>query len=173
MLDMPYPARRCKPQGYAGEDLFKWASRLDFRSNMRARGKNVPATCCLPARGISPKQMRMLTGVVLPFVKGYPRGANSRQAVDPCPHQICGLFARAVATFQAGRYGDAPRDFKKLRIASQGMTEIARSIPRRRTDVRQPEAGFVFCSFNDADEITSTIFDVWMSLLRQIDNSIL
>jgi predicted O-linked N-acetylglucosamine transferase (SPINDLY family) len=36
-----------------------------------------------------------------------------------------------------------------------------------------PETGFVFCSFNNAYKITSTIFDIWMSLLKQVDNSVL
>lgn len=36
-----------------------------------------------------------------------------------------------------------------------------------------PEAGFVFCSFNNNYKITPVIFDIWMRLLRAVDGSVL
>ncbi len=43
----------------------------------------------------------------------------------------------------------------------------------KRADFGLPEQAFVFCSFNQAYKIESRIFDVWMSLLRQIPESVL
>jgi predicted O-linked N-acetylglucosamine transferase (SPINDLY family) len=36
-----------------------------------------------------------------------------------------------------------------------------------------PEHSFVFCSFNNPAKITPAVFDIWMRLLRQIENSVL
>lgn len=36
-----------------------------------------------------------------------------------------------------------------------------------------PDAGFVFCCFNNNFKITPAVFDVWMRLLRQVDGSVL
>jgi len=36
-----------------------------------------------------------------------------------------------------------------------------------------PESGFVFCSFTNSYKVSPQIFDVWMELLRDIDNSVL
>jgi predicted O-linked N-acetylglucosamine transferase (SPINDLY family) len=46
-----------------------------------------------------------------------------------------------------------------------------------RTPTRQetglPDAGFVFCCFNNNYKITATVFDVWMRLLRAVNGSVL
>ena len=42
-----------------------------------------------------------------------------------------------------------------------------------RKEAGLPEAGFVFCSFNNAYKITPEIFDVWMRLLSGVENSVL
>jgi predicted O-linked N-acetylglucosamine transferase (SPINDLY family) len=49
---------------------------------------------------------------------------------------------------------------------------IAERTPTRK-EVGLPERGFVFCSFNNSYKITPQLFDVWMSLLRQVDKSVL
>ena len=49
---------------------------------------------------------------------------------------------------------------------------IAERVPTRR-EVGLPDRGFVFCSFNNNYKITRQIFDVWMSLLRQVEGSVL
>jgi predicted O-linked N-acetylglucosamine transferase (SPINDLY family) len=36
-----------------------------------------------------------------------------------------------------------------------------------------PDAGLVFCSFNNSYKITPEVFDVWMRLLREVDGSVL
>ena len=36
-----------------------------------------------------------------------------------------------------------------------------------------PEQGFVFCSFNNSFKLTPAVFDVWMRLLHQVDDSVL
>ena len=36
-----------------------------------------------------------------------------------------------------------------------------------------PEAGFVFCCFNNSYKLTPQFFDVWMRLLRQVEGSVL
>ena len=40
-------------------------------------------------------------------------------------------------------------------------------------EVRLPEDGFVFCSFNQSYKITPYVFDIWMRLLKRIDGSVL
>ena len=59
---------------------------------------------------------------------------------------------------------------------SYQVNDSARRIAERtptRKEVRLPERGFVFCSFNSSYKITPQLFDVWMSLLRQVDRSVL
>jgi len=49
---------------------------------------------------------------------------------------------------------------------------IAPRAPRR-AEVGLPENGFVFCCFNNNHKILPEMFDIWMRLLRQVDNSVL
>lgn len=49
---------------------------------------------------------------------------------------------------------------------------IASKIPSRR-ESGLPERGFVFCCFNNLYKITPEVFDVWISLLRQVEGSVL
>jgi len=42
-----------------------------------------------------------------------------------------------------------------------------------RSEAGLPEAAFVFCCFNGNYKITAPTFDVWMRLLRAVDNSVL
>ena len=56
-----------------------------------------------------------------------------------------------------------PNDSKR-RIGAQTPT---------RHEAGLPEAGFVFCSFNNNFKITPPVFDTWMRLLRQVAGSVL
>lgn len=49
---------------------------------------------------------------------------------------------------------------------------IADATPSR-SELHLPEAGFVFCSFNQPHKLDPTMFDVWMRLLQQVDGSVL
>lgn len=40
-------------------------------------------------------------------------------------------------------------------------------------DFGLPEAGFVFCSFNNSYKIEPVMFDIWMKILRQVSESVL
>ena len=42
-----------------------------------------------------------------------------------------------------------------------------------RTELGLPEAGFVFCSFNNNFKITPVMFDVWMRILKAVDGSVI
>jgi predicted O-linked N-acetylglucosamine transferase (SPINDLY family) len=42
-----------------------------------------------------------------------------------------------------------------------------------RIEAGLPEAGFVFCAFNNSYKLTPQMFDVWMRLLRTVDGSVL
>lgn len=42
-----------------------------------------------------------------------------------------------------------------------------------RADAGLPEAALVFCSFNQAVKVTPAMFDIWMRLLRRIEDSVL
>jgi predicted O-linked N-acetylglucosamine transferase (SPINDLY family) len=43
----------------------------------------------------------------------------------------------------------------------------------RRADFGLPDEAFVFCSFNAQYKITPTMFDAWMTILRQVEGSVL
>ena len=49
---------------------------------------------------------------------------------------------------------------------------IAEKTPSR-AEAGLPAEGFVFCCFNDTSKITPEIFDVWMSLLKDVHGSVL
>src|SRR5215469_1314301 len=56
------------------------------------------------------------------------------------------------------------------------VTDAARRIGDRvpsRAEAGLPETGFIFCCFNNAFKITPDAFDVWMSLLEQVEGSVL
>ncbi len=42
-----------------------------------------------------------------------------------------------------------------------------------RSEAGLPENAFVFCCFNNNHKILPEMFDIWMRLLRQVDNSVL
>jgi len=50
--------------------------------------------------------------------------------------------------------------------------EIA-NIEYSRRSLGLPEAGFIYCSFNANYKITPQVFECWMSILRQVEGSIL
>ena len=52
---------------------------------------------------------------------------------------------------------------------SAGRFQIVRRHAQRRG---LPEKGFVFCSFNNNYKITPDVFDVWMRLLREVEDSV-
>ena len=57
-------------------------------------------------------------------------------------------------------------------FASDDRRAISPRMPTRR-ECGLPEAGFVFCSFNNPYKITPTMFQLWMRLLQATPNSIL
>jgi predicted O-linked N-acetylglucosamine transferase (SPINDLY family) len=57
-------------------------------------------------------------------------------------------------------------------MGTDSERKISERLPRR-SECHLPEAGFVFCSFNNSYKITPQIFDIWMRILRQVDNSVL
>jgi len=56
--------------------------------------------------------------------------------------------------------------------ANDSHRRISDGTPSR-AEVGLPEDAFVFCSFNNSYKITSSFFDVWARLLREIDGSVL
>jgi len=57
----------------------------------------------------------------------------------------------------------------QVNVSQRSVSEISIS----RTDLGLPEEGFVFCSFNNAYKITPSTFDVWMRILKIVDDSVL
>jgi protein O-GlcNAc transferase len=57
-------------------------------------------------------------------------------------------------------------------IVFDSTIKIPPRVPTR-SDVGLPEAGFVFCCFNNHNKITASVFDVWMRLLQKIESSVL
>jgi predicted O-linked N-acetylglucosamine transferase (SPINDLY family) len=50
--------------------------------------------------------------------------------------------------------------------------QISTTTPSR-SECGLPDEGFVFCSFNNNYKITPAVFDVWMTLLREVPSSVL
>jgi len=112
-----------------------------------------------------------------------------------------GLFAQSLAPVQAhylGYAGTLGADFidyliaDPIVIAEDHLDDYAERIvflpdsfmvsdrqryidPHRftRTEAGLPESGFVFCAFNNPNKITPEVYDVWMRILREIENSVL
>jgi protein O-GlcNAc transferase len=57
-------------------------------------------------------------------------------------------------------------------MANDSKRKISERLPRR-SECNLPETGFVFCSFNNSYKIVPRTFNIWMKLLRQVDNSVL
>src|SRR6266436_2850115 len=57
-------------------------------------------------------------------------------------------------------------------MANDSKRKISERLPRR-SEYNLPETGFVFCSFNNSYKIVPQIFNIWMRLLRRLDNSVL
>ena len=55
---------------------------------------------------------------------------------------------------------------------NDSQREIA-SCTQSRAECGLPEAGFVFCSFNNNFKITPEMFGVWMTLLKEVPGSVL
>ncbi|WP_020174881.1 tetratricopeptide repeat protein [Methyloferula stellata] len=55
---------------------------------------------------------------------------------------------------------------------SDPQRPVPSAIPTR-AECGLPEEAFVFCSFNNPNKITPEIFDLWMRLLRRVENSVL
>src|SRR5207248_2240541 len=49
--------------------------------------------------------------------------------------------------------------------------EIGPPVGRKKSGL--PEAGFVFCAFNNPEKIDQKIFDAWMRIMTQVPGSIL
>jgi predicted O-linked N-acetylglucosamine transferase (SPINDLY family) len=56
--------------------------------------------------------------------------------------------------------------------ANDDQRRIADRTPGR-AELGLPEAGFVFCSFNNSHKITPAEFDIWMRLLSRVEGSVL
>ncbi len=65
---------------------------------------------------------------------------------------------------------------KIVYLPSYQINDSKKSIPAAiftREDIGLPEAGFVFCCFNNTYKITPTTFDGWMRILKQVEDSVL
>jgi predicted O-linked N-acetylglucosamine transferase (SPINDLY family) len=61
-------------------------------------------------------------------------------------------------------------------LPSYQVNDSTQSLPATtftRKDVGLPEAGFIFCCFNNTFKITPTTFDSWGRILEQVDGSVL
>jgi protein O-GlcNAc transferase len=56
-------------------------------------------------------------------------------------------------------------------LATDSTRRIAK--PVSRAEAGLPEAGFVFCAFNNVAKLNPEIFDIWMRLLRAVEGSVL
>jgi predicted O-linked N-acetylglucosamine transferase (SPINDLY family) len=57
-------------------------------------------------------------------------------------------------------------------MANDSTRKISERSPSR-AECGLPETGFVFCSFNNSYKFTPEVFEVWMRLLREVDDSVM
>jgi protein O-GlcNAc transferase len=57
-------------------------------------------------------------------------------------------------------------------MGNDSKRKISERMPTR-CECGLPETGFVFCAFNQSVKISPHLFDIWMRLLRKLDNSVL
>jgi len=97
---------------------------------------------------------------------GYP-GTTGADYIDyiladryMVPEQSRGLYSESIVYL--------PDSFQ----ANDWRRPYPDRVPRRAA-AGLPEDGFVFCSFNNIAKTTPEVFDVWMRLLRRVDDSVL
>jgi len=77
-----------------------------------------------------------------------------------------------VAPFEQGPfYSEQIVQLPNCYLASDATRPIAATPTRREAGL--PDAGFVFCCFNNSWKIAPDVFDVWMRLLREVAGSVL
>ena len=97
---------------------------------------------------------------------GYP-GTTGAQYIDY-------IIADQVLVPEEDRkyYTESVVNLPNSFLVNDSKREISERTPPR-LECGLPEAGFVFCSFNQSYKIIPKVFDIWMRLLREIDNSVL
>jgi protein O-GlcNAc transferase len=73
---------------------------------------------------------------------------------------------------QEGAYAENVVRLPDTYQVNDAHRRIAEQVPGR-SELGLPDSGFVFCSFNNNYKITPYVFDVWMSLLKRVDGSVL
>jgi protein O-GlcNAc transferase len=77
-----------------------------------------------------------------------------------------------IPTTEREFYSEKVVHLPNMFMASDFNRKISERVPQR-TEYGLPDSGFVFCSFNNSYKITPRIFEIWMHLLRQVDDSVL
>jgi protein O-GlcNAc transferase len=173
-------------------EVFAYCHSPDDKSAMRQRliaGFDHFRTIT-PMRHRDVAQMIRDDGIdVLVDLKGYTRDARSEIfAYRPAPIQVnyLGYPGTMGASFIDYLIADeivAPTEMEEHyseRLVhlpnsyqpNDRMREISDE-PVTRADYGLPEDAFVFCSFNNSYKLNSTMFDVWMQLLKKVPGSVL
>jgi protein O-GlcNAc transferase len=97
---------------------------------------------------------------------GYPGTMGTRH------HDYIFADATVVPREQFDFYSEKVVWLPHSFLPCDSARRIAEQTPAR-GDLGLPETGFVFCCFNQFYKIDPTIFDVWMRLLGDIENSVL
>ena len=107
----------------------------------------------------APRQSRSaISDTPVPTSTDYIDYIIADRVVIPAEHQSC--YTEKVVYL--------PDTFQ----ANPSKRAAGERIPTR-AEVGLPETGFVFCSFNNNYKFTPPVFDIWMRLLRQVDDSVL
>jgi protein O-GlcNAc transferase len=126
---------------------------------------------------------------ILVDLNGYTSGARSRVfAQRPAPIQInylgyAGTLAETcwdyiiadrfvIPESARGNFAERVVDLPNTFMVTDVGRRISAQRPAR-ADVGLPDAGLVFCCFNNSFKITPNVFDIWMRLLREVSGSVL
>jgi predicted O-linked N-acetylglucosamine transferase (SPINDLY family) len=173
-------------------EIYAYSYGTDDQSPMRKRLVN-GFDHFIDLRGLGPKEAAKRINDdeidILIDLKGYTHGAWTQvMALRPSPLQINylgypgSMGADFIDYIVVDRFIVPPgyeRYYSEKCLLVPGSYQVNDSDRKisnesgTRVDHGLPAEGFVFCSFNQAVKITPDIFALWMSLLKQVEDSVL
>ena len=135
------------------------------------------------ARRIRTEEVRIL----LDFNSYMPGGLPQIAALRPAPIQVAHMYPATTGADHIDYYltdriatieGHERYFTEKLvylpnaYLPTNGDQPIDHKTPTR-SECGLPQSGFVYCSFNNSDKIEPQIFDVWMRILKRVEQSVL
>ncbi|WP_162827217.1 tetratricopeptide repeat protein [Pseudolabrys taiwanensis] len=115
--------------------------------------------------GARPHVLKRRPAPILVNYLGYPGTCGPSHDYILADHTV-------IPEQQFGAYSEEVVWLPDSYLPTDNKRPIA-AYPHTRSECGLPDSAFVFCCFNNTFKITPNVFDIWMRLLRTIDNSVL